>query len=128
MEISKTIDSLKKAILDQLGVPLGNYYNVRLFTTAAKIGELNNPTKTIYQSRISHNHTLILTADYAFGFKSLPHNINCKYKIAINNNTLTSTIKPPEPPIPALLPPPTQQPEGPKVDQTREQKSEVKDW
>jgi hypothetical protein len=110
MEISKTIDTLKKAILDQMGVPLGNYYNIKLFATAPKIGELVNPTKAIYQYRITHNHTLILTADYAFGFKPFPQNINCKYKIVINNNTLTSSIKPPpEPPLPVVLPPATTQ-------------------
>lgn len=67
------------------------------------MGELVNPTKTIYQYRMTHNHILILTADYAFGFKPLPQNINCKYKIAVNNSTLTS-IKPPPEPLPVLPP------------------------
>jgi hypothetical protein len=104
IEISKTIDTLRKAIFQQFGEQLGSYYNIKLFATNPMLNELSVHTKTIYQYLIKDNDKLILTADYAFNFKPLPV-ISCKTKITLNNTTLAST-KPPEEPKPIALPPP----------------------
>lgn len=85
---------------------MASYYNIKLFVTNPTLNELTVHTKTIYQCLIKDNDRLILTADYAFGFKSLPNNINCKFKITLTNNTLVSTVKPasiPLPPPPSLV-------------------------
>lgn len=58
------------------------------------LSELSVHTKTIHQCLIKDNDKLILTADFAFGLKALPNNLNCKWKITLNNNTLTSAAKP----------------------------------
>lgn len=78
------------------------------------LAELSVHTKTIHQYLIKDNDKLILTADYAFGFKTLPSTLACKTKITLNNNTLSST-KPPEEPKPIALPPPPPPPPLPPV-------------
>lgn len=83
---------------------MASYYNIKLFATNPTLNELTVQTKTIHQCLIKDNDRLILTADYAFGFKPLPTNLNCKFKITLNNNTLVSTAKPAVIPLP---PPPT---------------------
>lgn len=104
IDISKTIDTLRKAIFQQFGELMGSYYNIKLFATNPMLNELSLHTKTIHQYLIKDNDKLILTADYAFNFKPLSP-VPCKTKITLNNSTLAST-KPPEEPKPIALPPP----------------------
>jgi hypothetical protein len=37
-----------------------------------------------------------MTAEYAFGFKALPSQLNCKHKISITNNLTIISTKPTE--------------------------------
>jgi hypothetical protein len=106
IEISKTIDTLRKAIFQRFGEQMGSYYNIKLFATNPMLNELSVHTKTIHQCLIKDNDKLILTADYAFNFRPLLPTINCKTKITLNNATLASTKPPEEPKIIALPPPP----------------------
>lgn len=108
IEISKTIDTLRKAIFQQLGEQIANYYNIKLFATNPMLNELTVHTKTIHQCLIKDNDKLILTADFAFGLKAVPNTLSCKYKITLNGNTLTSAAKPEVVPIPLPPPPPAQ--------------------
>jgi hypothetical protein len=90
------------------------YYNIKLFATNPMLNELSVHTKTIHQSLIKDNDKLVLTADYAFGFKPVPPAFTCKTKITLNNSTLNSA-KPPEEPKPIALPPPPPPPSIPAV-------------
>jgi hypothetical protein len=86
---------------------MSSYLNIKLFATNPLLAELSVHTKTIHQCLIKDNDKLILTADYAFGFKPIPATLSCKYKITLNNNTITSANKPEEPkPLPIPIPPP----------------------
>jgi hypothetical protein len=69
---------------------MSNYYNIKLFSTNPTMVELGTHSKTISQCQIKDNAKLILTADYAFTFRPLPPHIPTKYKVTINNNTITS--------------------------------------
>jgi len=84
---------------------MSSYYNIKLFATNPMLNELSVHTKTIYQCLIKDNDKVVLTADYAFGFKPISTAVTCKTKITLNNSTLSST-KPPEEPKPIELPPP----------------------
>jgi hypothetical protein len=95
IEISKTIDALRKTVFQQIGEQVGDYYNIKLFATNPILSELGVHSRTIYQYLIKDNDRLILTADYTFGFRPLPSNINCKSKITLNNNILISIAPPP---------------------------------
>jgi hypothetical protein len=109
-------------IFEQLGEQVGNYSNIKLYATNPKLCELSAQSKTVYQYLIKDSAKLVLTADFAFGLRPISKDLKCKYKIAVNGNTLTSTVKPPaEPKLPTILPPiPLPPAEGePKVEQPR---------
>lgn len=91
IEISKTIDTLKKQIFTQIGEQISHYYNLRLFALSPALAELNVPSKTIAQCHIKDNAKLILTADYAFTFRPIIQPKNSKYKLTLTNNTLISS-------------------------------------
>ena len=125
IEISKTIDTLRKAIFQQFGEQMGNYYNIKLFATNPMLNELSVHTKTIYQYLIKDNDKLVLTADYAFGFKPISTAVPCKTKITLNNNTLSSTKPPEEPKVIALPPPPPPTTNAPQFTTENEAKFEA---
>jgi hypothetical protein len=77
-------------VFQQLGEHIGNYYNIKLFTTLPMMAELNVHSKTIIQCLVKDNAKLMLTADYAFPFQAQFSNTCRKYKATINGNTLTS--------------------------------------
>lgn len=86
IEISKNIDTLRKQIFQQMGEKIGNYYNIKLFTTNPTLSELTVHTKTISQYLIKDNAKIIMTAEYAFGFRAVANPLNSKHKITITNN------------------------------------------
>jgi hypothetical protein len=86
------VDTLRKQIFTQMGEQMSNYYNIKLFATNPILTELSVHTKTISQCLIKENDKLILTADFAFGFRPVPAQLNIKHKITLANGaTLTST-------------------------------------
>ena len=109
IQIGKTIDTLRKAIFQQLGEQISNYYNIKLFTTNPTPIELSVQSKTLHQYLVKDNEKLVITADYAFVLKPLPAVLNCKQKITLTGATLSSTAKPlaialpPPPPPPPLI-------------------------
>lgn len=113
IEIAKTIDTLKKQIFTQIGEPINQYFNVKLFACNPTMIELNVASKTITQCQIKDNAKIILTADYLFTFRPLPPLKFSKYKLTLTNNTLVSSKIVEEPkkteeknPIPLPPPPP----------------------
>ena len=110
IEINKTVDTLRKMIFQQLGEQMNNYHNIKLYTTSPMMTELSVHSKTMINYQIRDNAKLILTADYAFSFRPLPSQLQCKYKITLNNLTLASTkvveeLKKADSKTPIALPP-----------------------
>jgi hypothetical protein len=92
IEINRNIDTLRKMIFQQLGEPMNNYQNVKLFSMVPAMGELNVHSKTLIQYQIKDMARLMLTADYAFTFRPILENVKSKYKFTLANSlTLTST-------------------------------------
>jgi hypothetical protein len=91
IEINKTVESLKKAVFQQLGESIANYYNIRLFSLSPTMNELNTPTKTIHQCMIKDSSKLIIIADYGFHFREIVSEANSKTKIQFANGSSTIT-------------------------------------
>ena len=113
IEITKTIDSLRKAVFSQLDESMANYYNIKLCTTTPVLTELTTNSKTIAQSQIKDNDKLVLTADYAFTFAPVrPHP---RLNVTISGQSLTVTTleapKAADPKVPIALPAISEQPE-----------------
>ncbi len=52
IEITKTLDSLKKQIFAELKETYTNYYNIKLYATYPFLNELTVNSKTLIQSQI----------------------------------------------------------------------------
>lgn len=55
--------------------------------------ELSVHTKTISQYFIKENDKLMLTAEYAFGFKNITTNSKSKYKTTLTNSSTINSTK-----------------------------------
>ena len=68
IEITKTIESLKKIIFDKLGLKMAYYYNIRFYTTRPNLTELSVHSKTIFQSGLAEGSNIIAMAKHGFSF------------------------------------------------------------
>jgi hypothetical protein len=89
IEISKTIENLKKLIFTQLNLLMANFFNVRLMSMNPIPTDLNNNGSKISQYFLKDCSRLVLLADYAFSFNLIKPEEAATGKFALSNNSYT---------------------------------------
>lgn len=78
-----------------MGEDIGYYSDVKMFTMAPRMEELNVGSKTIWQYQIKDKCRVTLMGKYNFAFLPLPHGTEEFFILSNNNNTITNPPKKP---------------------------------
>ena len=66
IDFTRTIETLKRQVFEQLGLKIAYYYNIKILTTRPKLNELTVHSKTIFQYGLLETSNIIMTADHGF--------------------------------------------------------------
>lgn len=92
IDITKTIDNLKTMVFKELGEEMGLYSDVKLFTVAPRMEDLNIGSKTIWQYMIKDKAKITLMAKFNFSFLPLdPYFL--QYFVLTNNNHTVANVQ-----------------------------------
>lgn len=90
MEISRTLDSFIKAVMQQLGLKLCFYYDFKLISTCPVLKEHVNHAETIGMCKLSENSHIVLTGKHAFCFEGIPPKYTDRFFVSDNNMIVTA--------------------------------------